>query len=97
MKIDEKLVGKIASLANLKFSDEDRGRFASQFADILGFVRQLEEVDTSAVDDAGIHERDDKAVFPDSVLPCLGKEEAMTNAPQKDEDYFLVPKVIEEE
>lgn len=94
MEMDRKRVEEIARLARLKFSDEELDTFTGQFAEILSFVEQLNEVDTSSVEAIHVHHRDENVISKDKVIKGFTKEEVLMNAPDKDEDYFLVPKVI---
>lgn len=94
MEIDSKMVQQIATLARLKFEPEELDDFAAQFAEIVGFIEQLSEVDTSQVGDEQIREQLENVISADRVENGFTKQEAMANAPQRDDDYFLVPKVI---
>lgn len=97
MKIDEKAVDDIAALARLRFSDEERADFTRQFADIVDFVEQLAEVDTSGLDDIHVHDRSDNVLAADEQKDGFERSETLSNAPADDGEYFLVPKVIAEE
>ena len=92
--MDRKRVEEIAKLARLRFSDEELDSFTGKFAEILKFVEQLNEVDTSGVEAIHVHHRDENVISKDEVVKGFSKEEVLLNAPDKDEDYFLVPKVI---
>lgn len=97
MKIDSKLVDKVAALANLEFETAEKEAFAAQFAEILGFVEQLSEVDTSGVDATDIHGRADNVLADDTLATPLQREQALANAPERDDEFFLVPKVLPDE
>lgn len=97
MKIDLETVKAISQLAKLQFNDSEIRNFVSQFAEIVKFVEKLSEVDTSTVnilpDSNGI----DSMTQTDQVVPGLNRKDALTNAPQNDGEFFLVPKVIADE
>jgi aspartyl-tRNA(Asn)/glutamyl-tRNA(Gln) amidotransferase subunit C len=95
--IDKTLVKKIAALANLEFSEQEIEDFTRQFSQIVEFVRQLSEVGTSGVDVDDIHGRQDSALFDDRAQHWLGPDQALANAPERDGEFFLVPKVIADE
>jgi aspartyl-tRNA(Asn)/glutamyl-tRNA(Gln) amidotransferase subunit C len=95
--IDESKVRKIAALANLEFNEQEVEGFARQFSQIVEFVRQLSEVDTSGIEVDDIHGRPDSALFEDRSQPWLGPDQALANAPERDGVFFLVPKVITDE
>jgi aspartyl-tRNA(Asn)/glutamyl-tRNA(Gln) amidotransferase subunit C len=93
--IDEKEVMQVAELARLKLSPEEIRRFASQLSQILDYIRQLNEVDTSSVEPMS-HPLDLTNVFrEDAVKPSLTAEEALANAPEKRGGFFLVPQVLD--
>ena len=93
--IDEKEVMQVAQLARLKLTPEEIRRFAPQLSNILDYIRQLNEVDTSSVEPMS-HPLDLKNVFrEDAVKPGLDRGEALANAPQQRSGFFLVPQVLE--
>jgi aspartyl-tRNA(Asn)/glutamyl-tRNA(Gln) amidotransferase subunit C len=95
MSVSRADVEKIAALARLHFEGPALENFTTELNEILGYVELLKEVDTSNVEplhhvwDTGNVLRDD---VPKDSLP---QEEALANAPQHDEEFFLVPRVIE--
>jgi len=96
MKIDKKLVDKIAHLARLEFQDDQKVKIEEDLNRILSFMESLNEVDTTNVAPL-IYMSDEKNVFrADEVKQDITHEEALKNAPKKDSDYFRVPKVIEQ-
>jgi aspartyl-tRNA(Asn)/glutamyl-tRNA(Gln) amidotransferase subunit C len=97
MKIDAELVEKVAALANLEFDEAEKLEFAAKFAEIVRFVEQLSEVDTSSVEADDIHGRPDNVMSEDKSERHLDRERALANAPERDGEFFLVPKVIAEE
>jgi len=97
MKIDAELVDKVAALANLEFDEREKEEFAAQFAGIVSFIEQLSEVDTSGIDADDIHGRPDNVLSADASETRLDREQALANAPERDGEFFLVPKVIADE
>ena len=100
MSVDKATVAKIASLARLKMTEEELERMAPELNNILAFVDQLEEVDTSAVEPMTavipnhLRLRDD--VIDADPLTGGGKRDAvLANAPAAEHGFFGVPKVIE--
>lgn len=98
MPISKDEVRRIADLAKLSIEEEELGRFAEQFQEILDYFTQLEGVPTDE-DEATYHVldlEDLKTPFrDDQVRPSLSSKEALKNAPEKSEDHFRVPGVIE--
>lgn len=98
MPINESDIEKIAQLAHLEISREERLIFAPQIAEIVTYVEQLNEVDTSNIDPAtggltreGELTNSDRA---DAVIPSLGQTLALAEAPDAAAGHFRVPKVL---
>lgn len=111
MKVTEKDVAYVADLANLDLTDEERNGMVRDLNSILDYVDRLNELDTAdvppmaqvsaryAVDPARQgSERFAYATRADIVeglRKSLPHDEALANAPDADENFFRVPKVIE--
>lgn len=100
MSVDTATVKKVANLARIAISDADAARLAPELSNILGWIEQLGEVDTSdvapmtAVIPNTLRLRDD--VVDADPLTGGGKRDAvLANAPQAQHGFFTVPKVIE--
>ncbi len=94
MKIDNDLVDKLAELSKLEFEAADKEKIKTDLQKILDLVEKLEEVDVTGVEPL-IYMTDEKNVLrKDKVQGMVSKSDALLNAPQKDSDYFKVPKVI---
>jgi len=94
MQVDDKLVDKLSGLARLEFEGEARERMKNDLGRILGFVQKLEEVDTTGVEPLIYMTNETNTLREDVVHQDISREEALKNAPQKDSDYFKVPKVL---
>lgn len=93
-KLTEEQVRHVAKLARLNCTDEEIATFTSQLSAILDYVTQLEEVDTTDVEPLA-HCLAVQNVFRDDVVkPSLSNDEALANAPQRDGEFFTVPKVL---
>jgi aspartyl-tRNA(Asn)/glutamyl-tRNA(Gln) amidotransferase subunit C len=111
MKVTDKDVAYVADLANLELTAEERAGMLRDLNSILEYVDRLNELDTSDVlpmaqvsDRYGVDvAKQGSARFEyasrEDVLEGLRKslphEEALANAPDADDDFFRVPKVIE--
>jgi aspartyl-tRNA(Asn)/glutamyl-tRNA(Gln) amidotransferase subunit C len=98
MPITQTEVEKVAALANLELTAEEKELFSNQLAAIVEYVDQLNELDTSAVEpwrhrSAGQVETS-YATRDDKIEPSLGQQKALEQAPDQDEGHFLVPRVI---
>lgn len=97
MKITKKEVEKIADLAKLALSDEEKEKFTRQLGEILAYMEKLNRVDTEGIPPT-YHIHDMKNVFrEDRSEKWLTQDEATVNAPKKFKGFFSVPKVIRKE
>ncbi|MHC4116518.1 MAG: Asp-tRNA(Asn)/Glu-tRNA(Gln) amidotransferase subunit GatC [Planctomycetota bacterium] len=93
--IDEKQVRKVAKLSRLQLTDAEVGEFTGQLSAILGYVEKMNEADTENVEPLA-HCLPISNVFrSDNVKESLGTEKALANAPQRDGDFFKVPKILD--
>lgn len=95
MKIDRPLLDKIAHLARLEFDDKDASKMMADMNAIVDWVEKLKEVDTEGVEPLTTMSHEVNVMREDVVKDHITREQALINAPQKDGEYFLVPKVIE--
>ena len=94
MAVTKKDVEKIAELARLKFSEEELENFTPQMNEILSYMDKLNELDTENVKPLS-HPVEQSNVFrEDEMKISIPVEDALKNAPSKDEHHFKVPKVI---
>lgn len=94
MIVDEALVDKLANLSKLEFNAEGKIAIQKDLTKILNFMEKLNELDTDGVEPL-IYINEDVNVFRnDEVHYPITKEEALMNAPLKNEDYIKVPKFV---
>jgi aspartyl-tRNA(Asn)/glutamyl-tRNA(Gln) amidotransferase subunit C len=88
-------VERIAALAHLELTDEEKPLFTRQLADILSYAEQLQSVDTAGVP-ATAHVNAAQRDRADDPRPSLSIEDAVANAPDgaPDAGLFRVPRVI---
>ena len=100
MSVDRKTVAKIASLARIEMDEDALDRMVPEFNNILAWVEQLGEVDTSGVEPMtavipqALRLRDD-VVDADPLTGGGIREKVLANAPAAEHGFFAVPKVIE--
>jgi aspartyl-tRNA(Asn)/glutamyl-tRNA(Gln) amidotransferase subunit C len=95
MSLSNKDVANVALLARLRLSTAELETFTGQLNSIVEFVNQLQELDTKNVEPLA-HGVEVRNVFRDDVRgPSLDREAALSNAPQRTSDSFLVPAVLE--
>lgn len=96
MKIDREEIKKIALLSRLDISEENMGTVEKALNDVLSYVAELEELDLEGVEPMA-HAVPLHNVFrKDGVIPSLPHDLAMQNAPEEEDGYFKVPRVIQE-
>lgn len=100
MSVDRATVAKIASLARLKLDEDALDRMVPEFNNILAWVEQLGEVDTSGVEPMttvipqALRLRED-VVDADPLTGGGIRDKVLANAPAAEHGFFGVPKVIE--
>lgn len=95
MKITNDEVLYVADLARLDLDEASIETFAGQIATILEYVDKLNEVDTAGVRPTSHAISLTNAFREDEQNEHLDRDEALSNAPQKEEGNFVVPKIIE--
>ncbi|MEO9614230.1 MAG: Asp-tRNA(Asn)/Glu-tRNA(Gln) amidotransferase subunit GatC [Nitratireductor sp.] len=95
MSVDPDTVKRVARLARIAVTGEEAERMTGELNTILGFVEQLNEVDVTGVEPM-------TSVIPmtmkkrrDVVTDGDRAEDVVANAPASEENFFLVPKVVE--
>lgn len=93
-QIDDALIDKLANLAKLSFDAAEKDQLKKDLQNMLNFINEINEVDTEGVEPL-IHMNTRYNNFrEDAALHLNSKVETLSNAPEKNEDFFLVPKVI---
>ena len=93
VKVDEKLVKEIATLARLDLSQEEIELFVSQFKDILDYVSVLENVDTENVPPAYLASANKTVIREDLIEESVPTKDFLANAPQSKDEYVVIPRV----
>ena len=95
MAIDNETVKRIAFLSRLKVNDDKIEATKEEFNNILGWIEELNEINTDnvepliSVNDTTLRLREDE------ITDGNYQEAVLANAPDKEYDYFAVPKVVE--
>jgi aspartyl-tRNA(Asn)/glutamyl-tRNA(Gln) amidotransferase subunit C len=107
MHITEQDVLYVAELANLELTAEERARMVRDLSSILSYIGHLNQLDTTDVPpmakvstqfgdrNVGSGSVHQNVLREDVLRPSLAHQEALSNAPQSDGQFFKVPKVIE--
>jgi aspartyl-tRNA(Asn)/glutamyl-tRNA(Gln) amidotransferase subunit C len=89
-------VQKMAKLSRLWATEEEQELFAGQFQDILSYMDILTSVDTENVSPLYSPTLHTGMPREDKVIPGLGRENALLNAPRQNGEYFIVPRIIQD-
>lgn len=95
--LDEELVRHVAELARLKLSDEQVTVYQAQLSRIVEYVELLNEVDTSDVVPTAHPLEVTNVMREDAIVDPVPREQALSNAPDHDDVYFRVPKVLDQD
>ncbi len=95
MSIDQATVRHIARLARIRVSDEEARQFEGELSSILTWVEQLEAVDTNDVEPMTSVIEVDMKQRRDEVTDGGMPDKVVANAPERENHFFLVPKVVE--
>jgi aspartyl-tRNA(Asn)/glutamyl-tRNA(Gln) amidotransferase subunit C len=89
-------VERIAALANLELTEEEKHLFTRQLAEILAYAEQVQRLDTSGVPATAHVHAQIRAERADVPKPSLSIEDAVANAPEaaREAGLFRVPRVI---
>jgi len=94
MEVNDALVDKVAHLARLKFDDSEKESIKKDLQNMIAFADKLNELNLDGVKPT-IHMSDEVNVLRDDVVKgSVSREDALKNAPEHDDKFFKVPKVI---
>jgi aspartyl-tRNA(Asn)/glutamyl-tRNA(Gln) amidotransferase subunit C len=94
MQVTPAEVERIARLAKLSFSEDEKAQFAAEFNQMLAYVEKLDELDLEGVEPSTHPLHSGAPLREDTVRPSLLREKALANAPASHDGFFSVPKVI---
>ena len=94
MNVNDELVDKIASLARLEFNSQEKEEIKSDLQQMIAFIDKLDELDTTGIEPLLHMSENVNVLREDEVSGTISREEAFSNAPLHDEQFFKVPKVI---
>ncbi len=95
MEFDKKSLLKLGKLARISISEDKLNNLSKDLNSILEFVDQLKEIKTDQVDPTSNSLNQKLEVRDDKVENKNSTEDVLENAPEKEMDFFVVPKVIE--
>lgn len=95
MSLDKATVKTIANLARLEVRDDELDHLATELSNILTFVEQLAEVNTDGVAPMASVAHIELPLRDDVVSDGDCRDKVLANAPEQQDGFFLVPKVVE--
>jgi len=96
MQIDDTLLAKLEKLSHLRIAEEKKEEVMGQLTEILGYIENLNELDTETLSPAfstlegGTPLREDNPRNSDDIA-----KEILSHAPLSEDDFFIVPAIIE--
>jgi aspartyl-tRNA(Asn)/glutamyl-tRNA(Gln) amidotransferase subunit C len=93
-KITSQDVLKVAKLSRLEISDSEVELFTSQLEKILGYVAQLEKVDTTNIEPTTRAVEVINVMREDTVIAANVRDDLLDQAPQREGDFYRVPKIL---
>lgn len=94
MSLSRKEIEKVSHLARLQLSDPELDAMTAQLANVVEYMETLSGLNTDDVEPLA-HASDISNVLADDTLkPSLSREEALANAPKRDDECYRVPAVL---
>lgn len=94
MEVNDELIRKLADLSGLEFREEEKGEIKKDLQQMISFVDKLNELDLEGIEPLIHMSTSVNKLREDEVKGSVGRAEGLKNAPDHDEVYFRVPKVI---
>ena len=94
VSISQKEVEHVARLARLELTEPEKTLFGEQLSQILTFVGQLHEVSTEGIPPTASVVEQEAVLREDVPREGLSQEQALSNAPESRDGFFVVPKII---
>lgn len=95
MSVDQATVKRVANLSRIEVSEDNVEKMQGELNAILGFIEQLSEVDVEGVEPMTSVTPMDMKKRVDAVTDGSKADDIIANAPDSDDNFFVVPKVIE--
>jgi len=95
-KIDQAQARKVAKLSRLELTEAEIEEFTGQLSAILDYVEKMNDLDTTNVEPLAHCLPISNVLRQDRAKESLGTEKTLANAPQRDGDFFKVPKILDD-
>lgn len=94
MSLGKQEVQRVAKLARLRPAPEEVELLSSQFGNILGYMKRLNAVDTTAVEPMYSPVEHEQRLRPDEARRTCTREDVLANAAEQDGQFYIVPRVV---
>lgn len=95
MEINKDIINKLADLAKLDFTEDEKVNLEKDLSQIISFFEKMNEVNTDNVEPLIFMSDEENILRNDEPKQVITHQEALMNAPAKDSDYFKVPKFLD--
>ena len=95
MEINRSQLDKIVHLSRLEYDEKDVEKILRDMNEIVSWVEKLQEVDTTGVEPLTSMSHEVNVLREAKAEPPLSHESALSQAPKRNDHYFLVPKVLD--
>ena len=95
-KIDQAQARKVTKLSRLELNEAEVEEFTGQLSAILDYVEKMNELDTTNVEPLAHCLPISNVLRQDRAKESLGTEKTLSNAPQRDGEFFKVPKILDD-
>ena len=96
MQISKSEVEKVAKLARLEITEAEKEVFSKHLSSILTYIDKLKTLNTEGVEPTATVLEQTNVFREDKARPSLPTEKALANAPESEDGFFVVPKIINE-
>ena len=97
MTVNDEMIERLAHLARLRFTVQEKEELKYDLERMIGFVEKLKEVNTEGVEPLLYITGAENVLREDEVIHTISKQDALLNAPLTDGNFFKVPKMIKKE
>jgi aspartyl-tRNA(Asn)/glutamyl-tRNA(Gln) amidotransferase subunit C len=95
MSLDAAAVARIARLARIRVTDDEKNHLAAELSQVMDWIGELQSVDTEGVEPLTSVVGARLKTRPDVVTLNVTRDEVLANAPESMAGFFTVPKVVE--
>jgi len=95
MEINKDIINKLADLAKLDFTEDEKANLEKDMSQIVSFFEKMNDVNTDNLEPLIFMSDEENILRSDEPKQVITLQEALLNAPAKDSDYFKVPKFLD--